>query len=209
MMRPTEPDADALEQTLDRLQVDEAWLIGTFVALRSGPELVPPSVWLPVLMEGAPAVSAQKAQKEAQLLLGFYNVVGDVVEHSLEELLPDATDTEDIEAFCAGYFDAAMQQKRWVEDGLASAELFGIGVLAGAIGDENMVDDDGKPIEDVEGWKADERKGLANTFAWHYEHWRATRRELTSPVRKGPKVGVNDPCPCGSGKKFKKCCALV
>ncbi len=23
----------------------------------------------------------------------------------------------------------------------------------------------------------------------------------------GPKVGRNDPCPCGSGKKFKKCCA--
>jgi len=26
------------------------------------------------------------------------------------------------------------------------------------------------------------------------------------PVRVGPKVGRNDPCPCGSGKKYKKCC---
>ncbi len=26
------------------------------------------------------------------------------------------------------------------------------------------------------------------------------------PVRNGTKVGRNDPCPCGSGKKFKKCC---
>jgi SEC-C motif domain protein len=26
------------------------------------------------------------------------------------------------------------------------------------------------------------------------------------PVRVGPKVGRNDPCPCGSGKKHKKCC---
>lgn len=25
-------------------------------------------------------------------------------------------------------------------------------------------------------------------------------------VREEPKVGRNDPCPCGSGKKFKKCC---
>ncbi len=24
--------------------------------------------------------------------------------------------------------------------------------------------------------------------------------------RSGPKIGRNDPCPCGSGKKFKKCC---
>ena len=25
-------------------------------------------------------------------------------------------------------------------------------------------------------------------------------------IVKGPKIGRNDPCPCGSGKKFKKCC---
>ena len=25
-------------------------------------------------------------------------------------------------------------------------------------------------------------------------------------IRQGPKVGRNDPCPCGSGKKYKKCC---
>ena len=27
-------------------------------------------------------------------------------------------------------------------------------------------------------------------------------------VRKGNKVGRNDPCPCGSGKKYKKCCGM-
>ena len=27
-----------------------------------------------------------------------------------------------------------------------------------------------------------------------------------TPVKKGKKVGRNDPCPCGSGKKYKKCC---
>jgi uncharacterized protein YecA (UPF0149 family) len=26
------------------------------------------------------------------------------------------------------------------------------------------------------------------------------------PVRTEPKVQRNDPCPCGSGKKYKKCC---
>jgi preprotein translocase subunit SecA len=30
-------------------------------------------------------------------------------------------------------------------------------------------------------------------------------REKMEPVRVGPKVGRNDPCPCGSGKKFKAC----
>ena len=30
--------------------------------------------------------------------------------------------------------------------------------------------------------------------------------EAPKPVRAGAKVGRNDPCPCGSGKKYKKCC---
>ena len=28
-------------------------------------------------------------------------------------------------------------------------------------------------------------------------------------VRESPKVGRNEPCPCGSDKKFKKCCGGV
>ena len=30
--------------------------------------------------------------------------------------------------------------------------------------------------------------------------------EKKKPVRKDNKIGPNDPCPCGSGKKYKKCC---
>ena len=29
-----------------------------------------------------------------------------------------------------------------------------------------------------------------------------------SPVKRADKVGRNDPCPCGSGQKFKKCCGM-
>jgi preprotein translocase subunit SecA len=50
------------------------------------------------------------------------------------------------------------------------------------------------------------------------EFQRRKRRELdqarlagggVNPVQqvvRGDKVGRNDPCPCGSGKKYKKCC---
>jgi Protein of unknown function (DUF1186)/SEC-C motif len=34
-------------------------------------------------------------------------------------------------------------------------------------------------------------------------------QEITQPltfIREAPKVGRNDPCPCGSGKKYKRCC---
>ncbi len=34
----------------------------------------------------------------------------------------------------------------------------------------------------------------------------AAQAEAPKPVRTGAKVGRNDPCPCGSGKKYKKCC---
>ncbi|MDR0331103.1 MAG: preprotein translocase subunit SecA [Chitinispirillales bacterium] len=32
------------------------------------------------------------------------------------------------------------------------------------------------------------------------------RPAAQQPIRVGPQVGRNDPCPCGSGKKYKKCC---
>jgi SWIM/SEC-C metal-binding protein len=28
----------------------------------------------------------------------------------------------------------------------------------------------------------------------------------TAPIRRAQTVGRNDPCPCGSGRKFKRCC---
>ncbi len=33
--------------------------------------------------------------------------------------------------------------------------------------------------------------------------------EAPKPVRAGAKIGRNDPCPCGSGKKYKKCCGTA
>jgi len=34
----------------------------------------------------------------------------------------------------------------------------------------------------------------------------ATEKVKKAPLRVGQKIGRNDPCPCGSGKKYKKCC---
>jgi SEC-C motif domain protein len=39
--------------------------------------------------------------------------------------------------------------------------------------------------------------------AWFYTR---AIRQGPPPVRKADKAGRNDPCPCGSGKKFKHCC---
>ena len=40
------------------------------------------------------------------------------------------------------------------------------------------------------------------------EYWRDVQFEqlrVKEPIRREPKVGRNDPCPCGSGKKYKQC----
>jgi SEC-C motif-containing protein len=59
-----------------------------------------------------------------------------------------------------------------------------------------------------------ERDGLRDTHhelakfkrkkgKWFYEEGDIVPKTV---VRSGPKVGRNDPCPCGSGKKYKHCC---
>ena len=41
-------------------------------------------------------------------------------------------------------------------------------------------------------------------YGWIKNGWKNSSKE---PVKnEGPKVGRNDPCPCGSGKKYKNCC---
>jgi SEC-C motif-containing protein len=41
---------------------------------------------------------------------------------------------------------------------------------------------------------------------WYFQE-EANRK--SQPIVKGPQPGRNDPCPCGSGKKYKKCCGAA
>ena len=53
---------------------------------------------------------------------------------------------------------------------------------------------------------------LYNLPQWDKIFDEATKKRLyleqkkSGTIVKGPKIGRNDPCPCGSGKKYKKCC---
>jgi len=49
-----------------------------------------------------------------------------------------------------------------------------------------------------------------------YQYFKAQRLLADDPLgnmpdflRTMPKIGRNDPCPCGSGKKFKQCCGKI
>ncbi len=63
-------------------------------------------------------------------------------------------------------------------------------------------------------WTPEERKlsreaHVANAIWAVYdlrEFWLDRGLAPREPIRKAPEPGRNDPCPCGSGKKYKKCC---
>ncbi len=63
--------------------------------------------------------------------------------------------------------------------------------------------------EDVQ--KVEEQRRQADEAPKHFEHQDATAtpeaesKKVRTQVREGAKVGRNDPCPCGSGKKYKQC----
>lgn len=84
--------------------------------------------------------------------------------------------------------------------------------------------DDGMRITIKEGDADRWMQAVAPTLADIHAYWQAQRagqpgglveddfrfgRERAPAVRSGPKVGRNDPCPCDSGKKFKKCCGAA
>lgn len=56
---------------------------------------------------------------------------------------------------------------------------------------------------------------ISASLAWIYRYWQPYRHDVvesmatTTLQRDQPKTGRNDPCPCGSGKKFKKCCGAA
>ena len=88
----------------------------------------------------------------------------------------------------------------------------------------------GLEIVDTEAGGKDDEEGAVEFIArysvdgkeaFHHERSRFRRHEgnwvyldsgMVKPkpiVREEPKVGRNEPCPCGSGKKYKKCCGAA
>ena len=58
-------------------------------------------------------------------------------------------------------------------------------------------------------------KSIRQMKKWIKDHEDEVRAEgspkaqhVETVVHEGPRIGRNDPCPCGSGKKYKKCCGV-
>lgn len=101
---------------------------------------------------------------------------------------------ESLRAFDEGLVSGMVISRQEIVDGLqqASAPF----VPTGPERYEFVTD----AIEELRGWQ--------NMWRESDELDDATMR-VPEPHRRGVKIGRNDPCPCGSGKKYKKCCGKM
>lgn len=100
-----------------------------------------------------------------------------------------------------------------IEQWSAESEWLGLEVLATEAGGES---DDAGTVEFVARYRNPKGERISHhelaeftrvDDRWYFKDGNPV--EGKTVVRDAPKVGRNDPCPCGSGKKYKKCCAVV
>jgi SEC-C motif-containing protein len=95
--------------------------------------------------------------------------------------------------------------REWAEN----SEWHGLQIVDTADGAE---DDEAGTVEFVCEYTYDDEERRHHeraSFARHDDAWYFVEVEPVRQqpfVREEPKVGRNDPCPCGSGRKYKKCC---
>ena len=97
---------------------------------------------------------------------------------------------------------AYAQRNPLIEYKIAGADLFDEMVL-------NIRDDTVRGILSAMPEKALQRVQIAKPSEEGFMNFGAGQKRVVrtaAPKKNPPKVGRNDPCPCGSGKKYKKCC---
>jgi len=104
----------------------------------------------------------------------------------------------------------ASQRKDFDEKGArqwSNAEWLGLSIVQSKIDEEKNTGEVEFVAKFKQGGVAREHHEVAD-FVRKNGAWFLTEGRMVKPetVRKEQTVGRNDPCPCGSGKKFKKCC---
>jgi SEC-C motif domain protein len=94
------------------------------------------------------------------------------------------------------------EQSKWLGLKIISLEKSGVTDTEGIVEFEASYMRDG--LKDVHHERAKFKKeNSADGSKWLYDEGHITPLTV---VRTTPKTGRNDPCPCGSGKKYKHCC---
>jgi uncharacterized protein len=220
----SETDLDRLEALLDSpIFAGEGPLLdelqAMLCAIVSGPAVIMPSDWLPAVLGDSVAYESEAQANEALgLVMALYNDIAT----SLAEgegispiLYPVAENSEELDfaAWADAYiYGSQVGGADWYEAAGAHAEdlsdlLEPFFLLNGSLREDADKHQERwlTPAEETlaVGRAQDALPDLINRI---YLFWQALTSPVQSQRRETPKIGRNDVCPCGSGKKYKQCC---
>jgi uncharacterized protein len=208
-------------------------LAGFLFAVASSPEMVQPSEWIPLVFnknEGGFA-TLDEAQEILPAIMALYNHANHgVLERTpalppgcvvrtepLANLEPDAPLSQWARGFTQGHDWLSKLWNEYTPKSLSNElgadmlvlSFFSTPQLAEAFRKEGKQKD--KPLAEMAG----EMLHLLPEAMKSYAHLgRSIHEALREPSlerqpARSEKIGRNDLCPCGSGKKYKKCCGAV
>ncbi len=198
-------------------------LDGFFAALIAGPDLVMPSDYLPEVLGGEMSDACEfgsldHANEILGLLMRHWNDIAATL-HAGEFHVPLLLEDEHGMAHGNDWARGFMRGMEMCGDGWAeladdeehSGWLLPVFMLC----HEHDEDPEMRPGPISPKQREDVIVHMAAGLRKAYEYFRAHREACastgfaTEPRRSVAKIGRNDPCPCGSGKKYKKCCGGV
>lgn len=178
-------DGAAIEELFAKLPVNADWTIGLFTAVCTGPDPIPPAAWTAAVVPQGTFDDDPSARTKLDTLSRLFAAVAETLRTTPEIICPEPDKTaKEAADFCGGYVQGARLHERWRSDEVASEKLGPFEALA------------------KDGEDAQLRERLGTCVAELFSYWQSKRQVVNTT----PKVGRNDPCPCGSGKKHKKCC---
>lgn len=221
----SEKELDELGQFLLDMDTDEGMTLemldGFLHALAIGPETLMPSQWLPKvwgLDDGGMAPPVQdvgQMERVLGLVMRHFNSIvfgfgqrPPFVEPLWGTTQYDMGEFDDAEMWAYGFSEGVnLNRAAWqalLHDPQGQQWYRPIGLLG---------EDEFSPDQDTLTHTPAQREALAETIEHSllqiHAYWLPLRHaaaERQPAQRMGKKVGRNEPCPCGSGKKFKKCC---
>jgi len=205
---------------------------GLLFTIICSPELIVPSEWLPLVFneQDARYANQDEAQEVVQALMGLYNRINtQIIEVKINlpedvALHDSAMDNVGELAALGQWSNGFIRGHNWLielwdhytpdelQDELASVlmvlSFFNSRELANAFYDEISASSD-TTLEEFAGTMFDMCDNAMNSYAYLSHSIQTALAEQGQPQQPfvhDEKVGRNDPCPCGSGKKYKKCC---
>lgn len=206
-------DDDADTEGKDEGVLDITELDGLFTAVVSGPDMIPPSQWLPIVWGDFEPVWESEKDFEVvfSLLMRHMNGIAATLVEQPEHFEPIFMEREVegktytiVDEWCEGYCrGVALQVDQWGQGGLEMTTL-----LTPILAFTSETGWRGHDLSEVESNTI--KNAIMPNVRDIYAFWLARREQSPSslqPIRRSePRAGRNDPCPCGSGKKYKKCC---